>query len=599
MFKHLPLVLMPFVVQALVCAALIGFVLCSRDVPSLLLKFSFLTGTIALTAGDILARSTGFVVWPAFVVLIDMSMILRLESHITICMLAFVLIWILLTTAEDVYRFGMYDLPGTPTNEFRYGKLSPDECDYSALPCKKDMVGATRTGGMSALIFFVDFVATQGFARAVRKEQRTTDNIIETVSQIALYLAEYDLRNVSELLREREALLPPEMTRALRTLESNLQGYIPYLPVTCLPWGESAIAGEKEEDNNLARFCSANDSDFSTTLTLSQSCLSRTFGPPMPKPTRFTLAGINLTLLTANLKGSCALLAESPENLATSFSLVLTAAVGAATDYRGVVDTFVGDKILASFNASRTCATHACSALSVSKEIFWTLPHEISEIVNIGIATGRAFRGEMGCPTMKRFQVIGALASGVATLERASAVLGTAVLVSDATLREGELEHQIRLLPVAVEIGGEVGGTMRAAELLVGARRVVPVQTGQEWIYSLGQGAKEWECFSIAAARILRGGSLKEAATAAGDKAEVLSETYTFLETLCGPSMSSGVPMLSRTMLAHGSHCLRPGGHTLSKTNVVNGWEASFRESMTNGVHDCTPLTNTWSLSAH
>ena len=66
---------------------------------------------------------------------------------------------------------------------------------------------------------------------------------INTVQEIAMLLAGYDVEKVAELLEEHGGELPEGMTTALRKLEQNLRVYKAYLPQTCLPYEDECDDG--------------------------------------------------------------------------------------------------------------------------------------------------------------------------------------------------------------------------------------------------------------------------------------------------------------------------------------------------------------------
>ena len=131
--------------------------------------------------------------------------------------------------------------------------------------------------------------------------------------------------------------------------------------------------------------------------------------------------------------------------------------------YRGMVDVFIGDRVHCSFNTSRQCANHATSALHAATMLLQGL--KLSQ-VNIGVATGKVLRGDMGCEVMRRFSMVGTLVRDVHGMERAGRILGCDVLCNRMCFSDAECEHEMRLIPCKVEVSATSDTPEVVAELL-------------------------------------------------------------------------------------------------------------------------------------
>lgn len=149
-----------------------------------------------------------------------------------------------------------------------------------------------------------------------------------------------------------------------------------------------------------------------------------------------------LTVLYADLRGSTAL-AEStnPETLVEFMNAYLGEMTEVVLSFEGTLDKFVGDEVMALFNAPLSQPDHALRAVRVGlamQERYtqllarWRAERGLgAEGIGVGMATGEAIVGEIGCERRTDYTVIGRPANLGA---RICAVAKTGqVLVSEAT----------------------------------------------------------------------------------------------------------------------------------------------------------------------
>jgi len=149
-----------------------------------------------------------------------------------------------------------------------------------------------------------------------------------------------------------------------------------------------------------------------------------------------------LTVLYADLRGSTAL-AEStdPETLVEFMNAYLGEMTEVVLSFEGTLDKFVGDEVMALFNAPLSQPDHALRAVRVGlamQERYaqllarWQAERGVgAEGIGVGMATGEAIVGEIGCEKRTDYTVIGRPANLGA---RICAVAKTGqVLVSEAT----------------------------------------------------------------------------------------------------------------------------------------------------------------------
>ena len=178
-----------------------------------------------------------------FVVVIDFLLVLRADDRFTAVLVTLIIIWIIIIQCEIVFRFGLTDLPGTPSYKYRR-ELFIGHADCAKPPCGYPASYIISNVSYAAGLVLIDFIATRGFAREVLKEQAAMERTINAVQKIASLLAGYDVEGVARMLKDQETLLPEEMHATLQTLEENLRRYRPYLPAALF---EEMETGEGEK----------------------------------------------------------------------------------------------------------------------------------------------------------------------------------------------------------------------------------------------------------------------------------------------------------------------------------------------------------------
>ena len=482
----------PFAFVASVLS-LLGF---STAICTVLCRVQFTTRIVVvplyLIAGGMIMRdfnARAFYVshWPLLVLVIDMLLVMQVPTRYSLGLVVFVVLWLLLLGLEETFRFGLFDLPGSVKQDGEYGRRQYFEeqfvCDMP--PCPTPFPSPTLTSAVS--VFLIDFFVTRGFAREVLKEQAAMERTINTVQEIASLLAGYDVEKVAELLEEHEHELPQGMTVALRALEKNLRSYKAYLPQTCLLGGATVDEDGAEED--------LSDTDVSVLSCSSASTPRETIA----RNVALGLTSVKASLLTVNIKDTLRLVEQDSAHFSSFFTTLLLKTLQATDAHRGMVDVFVGDRVHCSFNTSRQCANHATSALHTATMLLQD--SKLSQ-VNIGVATGKVLRGDMGCEVMRRFSMVGTLVRDVHGMERAGRILGCDVLCNRMCFSEAECEHEMRLIPCKVEVSATSDTPEVVAELLPGTKAADPET--EEWMYQIGENS-EWENYNTTVRKYLKG----------------------------------------------------------------------------------------------
>eukprot|EP01061_Rhynchopus_euleeides_P001676 TRINITY_DN11226_c0_g1_i1.p1 TRINITY_DN11226_c0_g1~~TRINITY_DN11226_c0_g1_i1.p1 ORF type:complete len:392 (+),score=82.85 TRINITY_DN11226_c0_g1_i1:102-1178(+) len=336
------------------------------------------------------------------------------------------------------------------------------------------------------------------------------------------------------------------MHEALQRLEQNLRAYRPYLPKSCLPaqLEEEHLCGSQRSPCSVATNstgAASSKTEGSEQVDVPHIGVTKALG--MLKATRATALVVN----TCNVLES---LEQDPRRFTLFFEVLLGAVMSAVEARGGLVDIFVGDRILASFNTSRLCVMHAAAAAGAAQHIIravrsdntykrGTRPHNAVHI-NIGAASGRVLCGDLGCAEMRRFSLLGTLPVVASGMERASRALGLDVLCTPGLCQDAEHEHVFLLVPRLVRlvkarargsdsVRSAVQGCLRddddtynsegsshAYELVV--RDTAETAThGEEWMYHIGKAAAEWAPYNAAMRAFLTGCGVESAASRAGD----------------------------------------------------------------------------------
>ena len=470
-----------------ICAVLCRVPLTTRVVVGTLYMI-----TCALLMWDLNARTIFISQWPLLVLVIDVLLVMQVPTRYSQGLVCFIIMWLLLLGVEESFRFGLFDLPGLPEQEGEFGRLYhfKEKFVCETLPCRTSFPSATLLSAIS--VFSIDFIVTRGFARQVLKEQASMERTINAVQEIASLLARYDVEKVAELLEEHEHELPEGMTVALRALEKNLRSYKAYLPLTCLLVDEDSEV-ECTEDVGLEDDCAEQ------TASSESSSTNGSLPAVSVRHVALVLTSVKATLLTVNIKDTLRLVEQDSAHFSSFFTTLLLKTLQATESYRGMVDVFVGDRVHCSFNTSRQCANHATSALHTATMLFRGL--KLSQ-VNIGVATGKVLRGDMGCEVMRRFSMVGTLVRDVHGMERAGHILGCDVLCNRVCFSDAECEHEMRLIPCKVEVSATSDTPEVVAELILNTEEAEE-ETG-EWMYQIGKN-KKWENYNTAVRKYLKG----------------------------------------------------------------------------------------------
>lgn len=190
-----------------------------------------------------------------------------------------------------------------------------------------------------------------------------------------------------------------------------------------------------------------------------------------------------------------------PARLSVFMNRYLSLLTGEILAEGGTVDKYVGDAIIAFWNAPISQPDHAeravraalrCqAALAASTERFTALGVAVPQ-TRIGVHTGKAIVGNMGSPSRFNYTALGDVVNAASRLEEANKATGTGILVSGETVRAcgtvsvsrpstiafrrlGELAVRNRLASIEVwepRFGGEAPGSAEPWEGILDCRRL-------------------------------------------------------------------------------------------------------------------------------
>ena len=166
------------------------------------------------------------------------------------------------------------------------------------------------------------------------------------------------------------------------------------------------------------------------------------------------------TFLFTDVRGFTAL-SESvtPEEVTYIMNKALTAQQAAVQKHGGMVDKYIGDAMMAIFNAPLDLDNHEDSAIDCARDIWQNMSDLNVELqaeglpaiaIGIGINTGEAVIGNMGSSSRFDYTAIGDAVNTAARLESATKEVGTDLLIGENTKQKSNYKLQL-LKPIKVK----------------------------------------------------------------------------------------------------------------------------------------------------
>ena len=153
----------------------------------------------------------------------------------------------------------------------------------------------------------------------------------------------------------------------------------------------------------------------------------------------------------------------SPDKLIHMLNEYMTPMVEIIIKKHGTIDKFIGDAIMAYWNAPVTVKNHADKAVASAVEQIEMLAEINTEIypkydvniaIGIGIHTGKVTAGDMGSQGRSDYTIIGDNVNLASRLEGLTKQYGAQILISEATYKQLEGEYKIRPIDM-VEVKGK------------------------------------------------------------------------------------------------------------------------------------------------
>eukprot|EP01060_Flectonema_neradi_P031326 TRINITY_DN4729_c0_g1_i3.p1 TRINITY_DN4729_c0_g1~~TRINITY_DN4729_c0_g1_i3.p1 ORF type:complete len:860 (+),score=143.18 TRINITY_DN4729_c0_g1_i3:49-2628(+) len=160
--------------------------------------------------------------WPLAILAIDGLLVTGARKAIIQLVVTCVVVWLFVRSSEDIFRFGMWDIMPQDNETERGCPVPPG-----------DVAITTGVGNLiaAAIVFYMDFLLTQGFATGMKAEKERMTRAVRISNSIAHSLVLFDLAEAERLLKEAAVEgEESELTDSFETLLENLRLYKPYLP---------------------------------------------------------------------------------------------------------------------------------------------------------------------------------------------------------------------------------------------------------------------------------------------------------------------------------------------------------------------------------
>ena len=129
----------------------------------------------------------------------------------------------------------------------------------------------------------------------------------------------------------------------------------------------------------------------------------------------------------------------APDRLVTALNEYLETVLGPIRAHGGVVNTFIGDGLFASFNMPLICENHGAAAVRAAIDIQRAVGNRtfgnegVAFATRIGISTGNVIGGSVGAGQRMSFTLLGDTVNLASRLEELNKQHGTRILVSEST----------------------------------------------------------------------------------------------------------------------------------------------------------------------
>eukprot|EP00754_Rhynchopus_humris_P003435 Rhum_TRINITY_DN11799_c0_g1::Rhum_TRINITY_DN11799_c0_g1_i1::g.46305::m.46305 len=144
-----------------------------------------------------------------------------------------VIAWTVASDLESSFRYGLWDGAGHGREQAL--RRCASLCDCAEPPCGLPPLEALSNSFAKLCAVGVVHVLLRTTGDALQGERGMVAVYADAAQSIAVHLAAFDLDNAERRLKKDEALLPPDLSQALRAILENMHTYRQYLPASCLP----------------------------------------------------------------------------------------------------------------------------------------------------------------------------------------------------------------------------------------------------------------------------------------------------------------------------------------------------------------------------
>ena len=481
--------------------------------------------------------------WPLFLLLLDALLVFHVPVALTYAVISAGLLWLLCINMLFVVAPSIFSARSVEGN-----LKIPKVCDCADPPCAIPLSDTVVTFSLQVLMFVGNYHFTRHFAQEVRRGEEQMRSSIEMTQRVAVFLSRFDLDAARWHLSSSDATctMPEQLRESLHDICENMRAYRPYLPAACFlrtrPDGSSGDDEDPDDDEDDPQrdelhasrshgpsssvawstssvevrsrrlkkqqglsVASLAPTDYTSVSSMgdnpAQAGAAEAAGETIVVPsllhTSLTsspsprhLRSARVTLAVTNLHNSLEAMESGEYEL--SFPRTLNLTISVFHSRHGVIDSLVGDRILASWNASCVCARHSCRAVAAAK--FFAAEEACP--CNVALVTGKALCGDIGCFQMRRFAVLGTKPLMLTVLERLGRRLGLDIVCDGACQADACSEHDIRLFPLtATLVKCSPARTVTVASMSVWEVPRVPVphahesfpseEAQEEWMYVL------------------------------------------------------------------------------------------------------------------
>ena len=158
------------------------------------------------------------------------------------------------------------------------------------------------------------------------------------------------------------------------------------------------------------------------------------------------------TFLFTDVRGFTAMSEHmDPEQVTQIMNQALTIQSDAVKRYDGMVDKYIGDAMMAIFNAPMNLENHEQAAVECAKEIQKQFAEsDVGVSIGIGINTGEAVIGNMGSNTRFDYSAIGSAVNIAARCESSCKTVGKDLIIAEETAKNCNFELK-SLQPIEVK----------------------------------------------------------------------------------------------------------------------------------------------------